>query len=275
MAAAAAEFPLFSRLPPELRNQIWQDALPEIGQPLYFYKKGCWCPRRLVEGDPGYDPDNDELNLVYEFRHELLNHVKIDVPGYFVNREAHGIASAWIHGQGLELCSHKGELIFVRPFDPLRDTLYVPLEKWNDFINEPADRTFQPDLLYRGLDCPGIVFTRIAIPKAVLEDDPDPLSAFFDWYERFNKLFIIANPPPELQPDDNDTGVQQKLWELEDTQGPMYFWNGAGFEWQDSQYVGDDALYKRIEETSNKLIETLAQSGKDHFAVLSAVAVAK
>ena len=55
----------------------------------------------------------------------------------------------------------------------------------------------------------------------------------------------------------------------------MYFWNGAGFEWQDSQYVGDDALYKRIEETSNKLIETLAQSGKDHFAVLSAVAVAK
>lgn len=274
--ATAAEFPLFSRLPAELRNQIWQDTLPDkIGQLLYFYKKGCWCPRRVVEGDQGYDPDNDELNLAYEFRHELLNHVKIDVPGYFVNREAHSIASAWVRRQGLKLCSHKGKLIFVRPFDPLLDTLYVPLEKWSDFLNEPHDRQFQPDLLYRGLDCPGISFTRIAIPKTVLEDDPDPLPAFFEWYERFERLFVIANPLPELQPDDNDTRVQQQRWELEGTQGPMHFWNGAGFEWQDSHDVGDNALYKRIEETSNMLIETLVRIGKDRFEVRSAFAAAK
>lgn len=273
-----AEFPLFSRLPAELRNQIWQDALPDkIGQLLYFYKKGCWCPRRVVEGEQGYDPDNDELNLAFEFRHELLDPVKIDVPGYFVSRESHSISSAWVRGQGLKLFSRKDELIFVRPFHPLLDTLYVPLEKWNDFISEPYDRTFQPDLLYRALNCPGIYFTRIAIPRALLEKnrDPDPLPAFFDWYERFNRLFIVVNPLPELQPDNNDTGVQQQRWELEDMQGPMYFWNGASFEWQDGHCAGDNALYKRMEETSNMLIETLGRTRKDCFEVRCAVAVAK
>ena len=120
----AAEFPLFSRLPAELRNQIWHDTLPaNIGQLLYFYRQGCWGPRRLTEVDEGYHAENNELNLNYEFRYQLLDPVRIDIPIFLVNREAHSIALAWIHGQGLKLRCHKDELIFVRHFDPSSDTL--------------------------------------------------------------------------------------------------------------------------------------------------------
>ena len=131
---AAAVFSLFSILPAELRNQIWQDALPDkVGQALYFYRKGCWCPRRLTEADEDYDPENDELNLNIEFFHDLLDYVQFEVPLFFVNHEARGITLSWIHEQGLKIHFREDRcsLIFERLFDPIHDTLYVPLNKWN------------------------------------------------------------------------------------------------------------------------------------------------
>jgi hypothetical protein len=91
----AAVFSLFSRLPPGLRNQIWPDALPKKAkQAIYFYKKGCWRPRRLTKADVDYDPKNDELNLKFEFHHNLLDYVQFEIPIFFVNREARGITLA-------------------------------------------------------------------------------------------------------------------------------------------------------------------------------------
>lgn len=271
----ARDFPLFSRLPAELRNQIWHDTLPDqIGPLLYFYRKGCWCPRRLTEVDEDYDTDNDELNLNYEFRYELLDPVRIDVPIFLVNREAHSIASAWVNEQGLTLCSHKDHIIPVRPFNPLLDTLYVPLENWDDFLREPYDRQFQPDLLNRNVNCPGIAFTRIAVPEPVLHDEEDPLRDFFEWYERLERLFIIVNAPSELQPHDTATRLQQR-WELGGKQGPTYCWNGSGFGWQGGRLVDDNALCKRIEEVSNGIVGTLTESQKSRFEIQPAFAIKK
>jgi len=71
-----AVFSLFFSLPAELRNQIWEDVLPDATKPaLVAYKPGCW---RLQ----GAEPD-----LEFEFHHELLN-VHIEMPMAFVNREA-------------------------------------------------------------------------------------------------------------------------------------------------------------------------------------------
>ena len=153
MAAAAtdpAQFPLFSNLPTELRDQIWHAALPDkVQQALYAYKKGCWCPHRLSAFEEGYDHENDEYNLKLEFRHGLLDHVRIDLPLLFVNREARTVALAWVRDQqGIEIhpCENGQNLILACPFDPKRDALYVALDKWDDFICEPDERLLQTDL---------------------------------------------------------------------------------------------------------------------------------
>lgn len=88
-------FPFFSSLSAELRHQIWQDALPaKVEQALYFYKKGCWSPRHLTEADEEYDPENDELNLNFEFHCNLLDHILIEAPLSLINCEARSIALA-------------------------------------------------------------------------------------------------------------------------------------------------------------------------------------
>lgn len=72
---------------------MWQQALPGNGdQALYFYRNECWGPRRLRATDLGFDPENDEANLNYEFHHNLLECVQFELPAFFVNREARSIA---------------------------------------------------------------------------------------------------------------------------------------------------------------------------------------
>lgn len=97
-----ASFVLFSSLAAELRNQIWRDALPHhIGPALYSYRKrGCWCPRQLTESEPGYIAGNDDLNLAFEFRTDLLDDDnQYHVPLFSVNREARSIVLAWLQEQ--------------------------------------------------------------------------------------------------------------------------------------------------------------------------------
>ena len=171
MATAATNsstFPLFSSLALELREQIWRDALPnEVGPVLYLYRKGYWCPREE------YDPQNHETNLNFEFRHDLLNVVQFEVPLYFVNREARKIALAWVRTHGIEIRARKKREspIFVCPFNPIRDVLYIPPNKWDEFLCEPDDRCSEPDLLERLLDVKTADVTRIAVPEMLFRSE--------------------------------------------------------------------------------------------------------
>ncbi|OJJ35942.1 hypothetical protein ASPWEDRAFT_28536 [Aspergillus wentii DTO 134E9] len=259
---AAATFPLFPNLPAELRNQIWQDALPdEIGQALYYYKTGCWCPRRLTEADEEFDPENDELNLAFEFRHERLGDVEIEVPLFFVNREARGLALAWIQEQGLRMHLDKEtqSIRFWRQFDPRQDTLYVPRDKYIPFLIEPIDRMEEPDLLGKNVKNPGPYFTRIAVPEALLQDVQAQLAEILDPdYWTLETVFVVVNDQPGLQTDDN-TKVQRR-WEIESTKGGALFWNHTrgAFDWGNSEHAVDEARLKLIERASNRLGETLA-----------------
>lgn len=147
-ASNSSIFPLFSSLPPELRNQIWREAVRgKIGPALYFYSKGYWCPRRLSKFDEGYDPDDEEGNLYFKFRYDFLDHPQLEVPLFFVNREARGIALAWIREQGIKIRFYENRQypIFVRPFDPMHDARYIARDKWDELLCEPHDRGFQPD----------------------------------------------------------------------------------------------------------------------------------
>ncbi|KAE8453285.1 hypothetical protein EG329_011352 [Mollisiaceae sp. DMI_Dod_QoI] len=261
-AADSRTFPLFSTLAPELRGQIWRDALPgKIGPALYFYKRGCWCPRRLLESDEGYDPENDEHNLNFEFRPDLLDNVQFDVPLLFVSREARRTALAWVHGQGIEMLPNEGRQYpgFVRPFDLMRDTLYIALDKWDDFLCEPNDRLFQPDLLQRNVDIkPNL--TRIAVPEALLRIQDAALPEIFWYFFHLKELFIVVDPQPDLESADNDMKVQRR-WEIESTPGGAFFWNDdrGGFDFRDSGYIGDKNLYTLIEEANKELAKGISR----------------
>lgn len=266
MAAATADsstFPLFSSLPRELRDQIWRDAMPDrIGSALFFYKKGCWHPRRLSQSDEGYDPENDENNLNFEFCHDLLDDMQIESPLVFANHEARGIALAWIREQNIEIrpSENRQDPIFVHPFDPMHDALYIALDKWDDFLCEPNDRLSEPDLIQQLVDIKSDL-THIAVPEALLRSEVASLPEMFQYYFQLKVLFIVADAQPDLQSADNEVKVQQR-WEFESTQGGSFFWDydRGGFDSGNSEYIGDENLCRLIEEATKELGEGLAKN---------------
>ncbi|MCJ1305899.1 hypothetical protein MMC08_008716, partial [Hypocenomyce scalaris] len=54
----------------------------------------------------------------------------------------------------------------------------------------------------------------------------------------------------------------QRRWEFESTQGEAFFWNDdrGGFDFGDSEYLGDEALYRLIENANKGLGEGLTKN---------------
>ena len=281
MAAATTDlstFPLFSSLPRELRDQIWRDAMPDkIGPALCFYRKGCWCPRRLSKSDEGYDPENDENNLNLEFCHARLNDIELEIPLVVVNHEARGIALAWIREQNIDIRPREDRQypVFVYPFDPVRDALYVALDKWDDFLCEPDDRLSQPDLFEQLVDIKSDL-TRVAVPEALLRSEAATIPEMFRYFFQLKVLFIIVDAQPDLQSADNDVKVQRR-WEFEGSQGGAFFWDydRCGFDSGDSGYIGDESPYRLIEEAKKGLGEGLAKNHIRSFEIRPVFAVRK
>ncbi|PNY23531.1 Uncharacterized protein TCAP_06526 [Tolypocladium capitatum] len=273
MTANSSAFPLFSSLPPELRIRIWRDALPDRDGPaLYPYRKGCWCPRRISESDDG--PEHaDDTYLFLEFRHDLLDSVHVKAPLAFVNREARCIALAWARKRGIEMRVREDSQcpVLARPFDPVHDALYVALDKFNDFCCEPYDRLFQPDLVDQGVSSSPDV-TRIAIPEALLRSEDTTLHQVTEWFPRLAVIFIVVDAQPDLE--DDGTKVQRR-WELEGTEGRAFVRNHdhGGFDLGDGEYVGDEALYRRIEEASKGLSEVFGDDLVRRFEIRPVFAV--
>ena len=276
-ATSSTTFPLFSSLPLELRDQIWRDALPEkLGPALYFYRKrGCWCPRHLSKSEEGYDHENDGNNLNFEFRYDLLDDAEFEVPLFFVNREARSTALAWIREQGIEIhpCEDRHYPVFVKAFDPTRDALYVPLDKWDDFFCEPVDRSFEPDIFEQLVDVkPGI--TRIAVPEALLRSKLDTLQEIFQYFFQLERLFVVVGAQPDLQSADNDMKVQRR-WEFESTQGDALIWDDSRGRFEfGNLYIDDATLYGQlVKATTERLGAGLAGHHIRNFEIRPVSAV--
>lgn len=273
-------FPLFPRLPTELRMKIWRVALPDEDRPaLYPYKRGCWCPRWLSPSDPGYDP-NCEPNIDLEFRHDLLEDIQVDLPPVFVNREARGIALTWAHQHDIKMrfCKNRQCHVFTRPFKLERDVLYIAPNRSNDFFVESIDRLEEPDLFDQIVNI-SPALARFAIPRTQLETEEDPLREQFDNFVCLAVLFVIVNTPPPEFPD-NEMKVQ-RWWELrsaEGKQGRAFLWNHdrRALEWENGEsYIKDEALYRHIEEASKGLIPTLVGNRIRSFEIRPIFAVRK
>jgi hypothetical protein len=249
-------FPLFSRLPPELRNRIWHDALPEdVGPTLYFYKKGCWRPRQLLISEKGYDRNVPENNLVLGLDHNLFDRIRINVPIANVGTESRSIAVAWAREQGLRIRTGRTthELIFLRAFDPVRDALYVAPIQLYDFLYESMEwqtRMYPDDPIRSGLK-------NIAVANSITSWEYSALPEIFSfvWLD-LGTLYVVTNPPPDLDQDACNTearkGIQPR-WEFEGLQKVVgSSWNGRVWT---RDYKGLAAGYSREEFQQALLVE--------------------
>ncbi|KAI0468178.1 hypothetical protein F4859DRAFT_216941 [Xylaria cf. heliscus] len=210
-------FPLFSNLPPELRNQIWQDALPNrVGAGLYFYKQGCCGPEWVSTLDGGSDHERSTRTMVLEFQHSLLDDARFDIPLAFVSREARSIALAWAEEQGLKVCSSANGPIFLCPFNPRRDVLYIAPDQWDGFLRDHIELWFGFGLIEQDPEIRSHL-ERVALPQSLLRSEFSTLLGLFNHYHDLKTLYIVADAPTRVDlplGGKNDKTEIQQRWEL-------------------------------------------------------------
>lgn len=245
-------FPHFPSLPAELRNQIWHDSLPIKDKPALFpYTKGCWWVRILTESDEEYD-----FAWEKDRSPDLLGPVEVNVPLFFVNHEARRIALAWAHEQGIKMryCEDRHCNIFERLFDEVHDTLYVELDKVDEFNIEPSHRLSEPEHARRVVHVASYL-PRIAFPVELFQSNAITLLGLIEGCTEPKVVFIIVNAPTDMK--------GQRRLELGSTQGRALAYSHrrcGGFELGDNKVNWDEALYRRIEETHKDQAEVFARN---------------
>ena len=143
-------FPLFPSLPHELRDMIWQKALPEkLHSAIYFYRYGFWRCRMKQKGDRlvehGISIDGKSF-IPIESHDDFLDDIKYELPLAFVNHETRSIALEWAQETNLKtlLCRDATLPVFVRPFNSKIDALYVAAELWENFLEQPYEMDGTP-----------------------------------------------------------------------------------------------------------------------------------
>ncbi|KAI1169997.1 hypothetical protein F4777DRAFT_570906 [Nemania sp. FL0916] len=236
----SAAFPLFPRLPPELRDEIWHAALPHTVRPaLIPYRVGWWQPRWLSPLEPGFDSENPENNIALEVCHNAVDQTRVPMALALANARARDIAIAWAQKPSSPVsCSQEGgRLVFFHTFDPDRDIIYVPIHQWGRFVIEPHNRMYQTDLLGHVVDIrPGLA--RIAVSADLLRKVRNSVSELFDHYYSVRKLYIVMNVPERINRRFTEYPEQRLLCELKHSKR-VAVW--ADKNWEIS-YAGEDEL---------------------------------
>jgi hypothetical protein len=246
MTTDSSSFTLFPQLPPELRTQIWQQALPIIGPALCRHREGLWRPRYLQPGDEDYFPELED-NIELEFRPDLVIQIPVELPLILVNREARSVTLKWAREYGVKITPGSDNHTCMRLFDPQLDIIYVEISQITDFYMAPHERMFEDDLIGRMISS-SIRPKRLAISEMAFRSDdvkPDILSA----HNYASHLFVIVGEQPDFE----------GLWEVDSSRGKSVFWNckKLRFEMGDGEYITDEGLYRIIEENKKDISEDL------------------
>jgi hypothetical protein len=254
-----ATFTHFPDLPAELRIQIWEESLPsELPPALHFYRQGCWHPWRLQPDHEWYNAKYPTHNLIVHFKHQMLDPVpvKTPVPLLSVCREARDVALGWAAKQGMRPASdakaekHEGAgpaRFISPPFDVSRDVMYIPQDRFADFVNE-LNSCIEPDLIGETF-CLFSGVRKIAIPESIFleQDRKDMFNILMD-YPSVQTICIVIDTPEKLQPPEND-GKTHVAWEIDgmSTDAGAFIWNREHISFEpDSNVLGSAALHKKI-----------------------------
>ncbi|KJZ80173.1 hypothetical protein HIM_00023 [Hirsutella minnesotensis 3608] len=123
-------FPLFAKLPPEVRCMIWRAAMPDAETPAIYQYDERW---RLQFLKPARLRDAGAAA-------EAL--IEIAMPGLaWANREARACLTAWMARAGVKMRFRKakGGHCLARPWRSETDALYVGFQLWDDFCFDAGE----------------------------------------------------------------------------------------------------------------------------------------
>lgn len=154
----ATSFIYFPQLPPELREQIWREALPPDVRPAIFQlDHGYW---RFERGGPR---THGRESIICFWNHDLIQNFAIKAPLAIVNREASAVMRRWVARQEFTLpwrvSRDLNQSIYYRNFDPAHDAIFV----WPRTIH--AARSIVTTGMYFGPNWYTSHVTSVAIPR--------------------------------------------------------------------------------------------------------------
>lgn len=278
----AAHFTLFPQLPVEIRLQIWELALePETSGPVLFHlKSGCWQPRYLTPSDAEFNQDDDELNLVFEFRHDLLDEAEYTVPLFFVSHEARSVALPYIQSQKLRPSQDTASCIFTRRYDARRDIVWTPTpDTLQTLLTEPFERTFEPDLDEKIFISYHPSIFRLAITRSGLASLGFRFAGLWEHYALLELVYIVLgdgfeDDPHMARPEEG------RHWEgvsVHDT--AVYVWDASEqrMAWQGERNADGPLgeVFAQVESCTKGLAEKLAEMGRDQFEMRLVRAVSR
>lgn len=151
----------------------------------------------------------------------------------------------------------KQHRVFERGWNPSSDALYVPLELWNDFLDEPWERFWQPDMDGRNYSISGGIW-HLAVPETLLSTSGinDNILALFDYYGETKTLYVVVGPQPDLDATGSHGDSQPQRWEMEDAKMGAYIYNHElgkfGF------IHGEDRCHESLYELMEDIATTIA-----------------
>ncbi|GAM89575.1 hypothetical protein ANO11243_076140 [Dothideomycetidae sp. 11243] len=230
MTTVPSTFHGFPRLPTELRLKIWREALPEHAQnTLRLYRKGCWQPRRLNRDDQDYALNRPEPRINLYFRSDLLGGVGMLLSPALVNHEAHAVAKEWMRDGSSGPPKYRLEwhaarpLAVIRSLDLAHDAIYVPQDRFEDFVFEPNRRLACPDLSGKIVVIHGQDVKRVAIPMALLENHSGLATELLTYYPGVELLLIVLQTVGGT----DLSSVDGELWRFEYTRGVCFTWDAS------------------------------------------------
>ncbi|KAG5930745.1 hypothetical protein E4U53_002142 [Claviceps sorghi] len=183
--APLATFPLFGRLPVEIRRLIWREYLSSYDaddEPaMYLYSKNLFL-RHL-------DPEREDE------RYAGISHTpSVAVrppPSLRVGSEARNATLQWYRARALEQGGSARRRVLARAFDPARDVVYVSRDKWDEF----CELSFEGD----GLEETTAQIRHLAFPAFTAYYSFAELGHLMEWFTSLKTLSSVWGPLPELE----------------------------------------------------------------------------
>lgn len=181
---ALTAFHAFPRLPTELRRLIYLDYLAPLNPPtVYLYNKNLVL-RYL-------DPEGEDERYA-GISHEPLVQVNLPILVH-VNSEARSVTMSWARSQNISLRFRKETKghIFARPWDPVRDALYVSRDKWEEFCELPWDQ--------EGVEEMAATVRHLALPAFTAYYSFTEVGGFLmPWFTSLEVVSSVWGPLPDL-----------------------------------------------------------------------------
>ncbi|PLB40009.1 2EXR domain-containing protein [Aspergillus candidus] len=265
-------FPQFPFLPPELRRQVWSLALGKLRPALYPFRKDCWCPRQLREGDANYDA-NASYNIDIDLRHELLDHVPLPPRApRAVNRETRVIANEWLRAE-MKTVEIKQRQLPPWTFSSTGNVMYIASDRLYDFCMGPWDRLNEADVEGQ-IVCFQYRLGAVAVSEVMVREMPEDLVEILDWMNLVEVLYVVVGEEPDL----TTVGVRVRWrWEVDGDGRTGYIWDsdddGGEFRWGDGERAGGEELWGEIERFGWEIAKWCRSNGVKRFQIKPVYAV--